>query len=153
MTFKYRPEVKSIEDLQPGDEFLVGDDRWAYDRGDWCMLCEDFIRANVPIERDIPYPEGGAEEWELREGDGEPMSEGSLVWSGHEWIRAGFTMNGAHYYAIPKAKPQDKPAPKEYEVYDGGALFIQADYDSYGNPLEMGDRVTVQRVSEQGEPR
>jgi hypothetical protein len=165
--FKYRPEIKSIEDLQPGDEFLVGDQRWKWSgyfmdlgtRGSQdCRVAEELIRANVPIERDIPYPEGGAEQWELREGDGGKWVTGACQrWSihQHKWIQLKPPMsNTAHetvVYAIPKAKPQDKakPAPKEYTVMhssqDCGVIWVE--------DFKPGDRVTVQRVSEQGEPR
>jgi hypothetical protein len=173
--FKYRPEIKSIEDLQPGDEFLVGDERWDVrthvcedGSGELFMihnngmlnynLHRDFIRANVPIERDIPYPEGGAEKWELREGDGgDDPSFFTLGWTGREWLNNVGVLHKGTIYAIPKAKPQDKakPAPKEYTVVrvssaTGGSL-AELHYDGHGNPLKPGDRVTVQRVSEQGE--
>jgi hypothetical protein len=177
--FKYRPEIKSIEDLQPGDEFLVGDERWEVmdNRKDlrmpitasdnkWWNVTEDLIRANVPIERDIPYPEGGAEKWELREGDDDWVKpQGTLCWMNSrsrrgdvEWLAS--SQSGC-IYAIPKAKPQDKakPAPKEYEVklVSGfGQKWLNMGTepcDSDGRPLKPGDRVTVQRVSEQGEPR
>jgi hypothetical protein len=175
--FKYRPEVKSIEDLQPGDEFLVGEQKWYWDgqllgingsKNDvWGGgLTLDLIRANVPIERDIPYPEGGAEEWELRGGDDDWVKpQGTLCWMNSrsrrgdvEWLAS--SQSGC-IYAIPKAKPQDKakPAPKEYEVklVSGfGQKWLNMGTepcDSDGRPLKPGDRVTVQRVSEQGEPR
>jgi hypothetical protein len=156
--FKYRPEIKSIEDLQPGDEFLVGDERW-----EWCDvhmlittpgacligMARDLIRANVPIERDIPYPEGGAEKWELREGDGKWIEH-----AGYKYLHSGSWFNAVEgvvsathlVYAIPKAKPQDKakPAPKEYTVvqeWHSGPTMINTAYD-----FKPGDRVTVQRV-------
>jgi hypothetical protein len=191
--FKYRPEIKSIEDLQPGDEFLVGDERWKVDNyggrrylfgvQESCRvvdqktnLCSDaemivaasLIRANVPIERDIPYPEGGAEKWELREGDYKTdRPDGTLAWrvrgeNMHSWGKSITSkLLGDILYAIPKAKPQDKakPAPKEYEVklVSGfGQKWLNMGTepcDSDGRPLKPGDRVTVQRVSEQGEPR
>jgi hypothetical protein len=172
--FKYRPEVKSIEDLQPGDEFLVGDERWRFskqvrDPDDVSItgmffhnhyVTQDLIRANVPIERDIPYPEGGAEKWELREGDGKtPKPTGAMIWTGEEWLIAGGTLTWelalGYIYAIPKAKPQDKakPAPKEYTVRRVPAtedlryvLLGIEPADSDGKPLKPGDRVTVQRV-------
>jgi hypothetical protein len=174
--FKYRPEVKSIEDLQPGDEFLVGDERWKWDSTTclvaggnlqmWHGPCvaRNLIRANVPIERDIPYPEGGAEKWELREGDPYNRSfllkdKRTLFWLDGEWINAHETwrapspVNGI--YAIPKAKPQDKakPAPKEYTVQFDGHFPGVGDicHVPVGEDFKPGDRVTVQRVSEQGE--
>jgi hypothetical protein len=174
--FKYRPEIKSIEDLQPGDEFLVGDERWDVrthvcedGSGELFMihnngmlnynLHRDFIRANVPIERDIPYPEGGAEKWELRDGDDEwRLPNPHRFWTGDDWVPGhclGERSKIGCIYAIPKAKPQDEPAPKEYTVVrvssaTGGSL-AELHYDGHGNPLKPGDRVTVQRVSEQGE--
>jgi hypothetical protein len=172
MTFKYRPEVKSIEDLQPGDEFLVGDEWWRYDvgchtgihlqTGIWTYdrdVTVALIRANVPIERDIPYPDGGAEKWELREGDPCDRSvrfedKRTLFWLDGEWInanetwRAPLTVYGV--YAIPKAKPQDKakPAPKEYTVSrtSGGSTQQVAGVIFTGTDFKPGDRVTVQRV-------
>jgi hypothetical protein len=99
--FKYRPEVTSIEDLQEGDRFLVGDERWVVGslksketkamyvtvNGVANGLARKLIRANVPIERDIPYPEGGAEKWELREGDDETRTpKGTLHWWEGEWV-------------------------------------------------------------------
>jgi hypothetical protein len=188
--FKYRPEMKSIEDLHPGDEFLVGDERWKVDNyggrrylfgvQESCRvvdqktnLCSDaemivaasLIRANVPIERDIPYPEGGAEKWELRDGDDEwRLPNPHRFWTGDDWVPGhclGERSKIGCIYAIPKAKPQDKakPAPKEYEVklVSGfGQKWLNMGTepcDSDGRPLKPGDRVTVQRVSEQGEPR
>jgi hypothetical protein len=160
--FKYRPEIKSIEDLQPGDEFLVGDERWQWmGRGfgmdDGCnfqehdrtFLVGNLIRANVPIERDIPYPEGGAEKWELREGDYTVFGAGTLLWNPEtgEWetrpADAG-TVQG-WFYAIPKAKPQDKakPAPKVYTVanVEPGNSYVSVGFD-----FQPGDKVTVERV-------
>jgi hypothetical protein len=116
--FKYRPEVKSIEDLQPGDEFLVGEQKWYWDgqllgingsKNDvWGGgLTLDLIRANVPIERDIPYPEGGAEQWELREGDGEWIERAGYKYLHHgSWFNAVEGVRTATHlvYAIPKAK-------------------------------------------------
>jgi hypothetical protein len=162
--FKYRPEVKSIEDLQNGDRFLVGDERWDVrthvcedGSGELFMihnngmlnynLHRDFIRANVPIERDIPYPEGGAEKWELREFEvGEPLPRESLYWrelgNGSAWarVRSNFFAFAGTVYAIPKA-------PKEYTVMhssqDCGVIWVE--------DFKPGDRVTVQGVSEQGE--
>jgi hypothetical protein len=170
--FKYRPEVKSIEDLQPGDEFLVGDERWKWDSTTclvaggnlqmWHGPCvaRNLIRANVPIERDIPYPEGGAEKWELRWGDEETVKpETALYWSDYElkWSRPGCErkLQEGILYAIPKAKPQDKakPAPKEYTVQFDGHFPGVGDicHVPVGEDFKPGDRVTVQRVSEQGE--
>jgi hypothetical protein len=161
--FKYRPEVKSIEDLQPGDEFLVGEQKWYWDgqllgingsKNDvWGGgLTLDLIRANVPIERDIPYPEGGAEKWELREGDGEWIKpKGVLFWDCGEWheVNPGFPSYRNHeyrefIYAIPKPQDKAKPAPKEYTVGESvagynGCLWLGPDF-------KPGDRVTVQRV-------
>jgi hypothetical protein len=168
--FKYRPEVKSIEDLQPGDEFLVGDERWRYTGTEGTeLVCNDargfiggslgnvavnnLIRANVPIERDIPYPEGGAEKWELREGDGGKwVTVACQRWSihQHKWIQLKPPMlsNTAYetiVYAIPRAKPQDEPAPKEYTVqtgcYPSNKYIVLRECD-----FKPGDRVTVQRV-------
>jgi hypothetical protein len=155
--FKYRPEVKSIEDLQPGDEFLVGDGRWPWctwlrDSGITLMsdneaLVEKLIRANVPIERDIPYPEGGAEKWELRESiPSQCVDEGALAWNGKAWVPAYVVLYDLDFYkgfiqAIPKAKP----APKEYTVRTTPCGCIR--------DLEPLTDYTVQRVSEQGEPR
>ena len=127
--FKYRPTVKSIEDLQPGDEFLVGEkgERWevmdnrkdlrmpvAHCDNKWWDVTEDFIRANVPIERDIPYPEGGAERWELFERrDGEPCPPSArMEFYDGKWISCEYCYLGSRLVAIPKAKP----APKEYTV-------------------------------------
>jgi hypothetical protein len=158
--FKYRPEIKSIEDLQPGDEFLVGDERWkathyyahhSTENAVWLdsELAKSFIRANVPIERDIPYPEGGAEKWELREGDYTVFGAGTLLWNPEtgEWetrpADAG-TVQG-WFYAIPKAKPQDKakPAPKVYTVanVEPGNSYVSVGFD-----FQPGDKVTVERV-------
>jgi hypothetical protein len=175
--FKYRPEVTSIEDLQENDYFLVGDSGWQVKRNADTGVChtlggeyvtESLIRANVPIERDIPYPEGGPEKWELREGDYKTdRPDGTLAWrvrgeNMHSWGKSITSkLLGDILYAIPKAKPQDKakPAPKEYEVklVSGfGQKWLNMGTepcDSDGRPLKPGDRVTVQRVSEQGEPR
>jgi hypothetical protein len=162
--FKYRPEVKSIEDLQPGDEFLVGDERWRYTGTEGTeLVCNDargfiggslgkvavnnLIRANVPIERDIPYPEGGAEKWELREGDDETRTpKGTLHWWEGEWVDdAIHVLARNHIYAIPKAKPQDKakPAPKVYTVanVEPGNSYVSVGFD-----FQPGDKVTVERV-------
>jgi hypothetical protein len=172
--FKYRPEVTSIEDLQENDYFLVGDSGWQVKRNADTGVChtlggeyvtESLIRANVPIERDIPYPEGGAEKWELRDGDDEwRLPNPHRFWTGDDWVPGhclGERSKIGCIYAIPKAKPQDKakPAPKEYEVklVSGfGQKWLNMGTepcDSDGRPLKPGDRVTVQRVSEQGEPR
>jgi hypothetical protein len=71
----------------------------------------------------------------------------------HSWGKSITSkLMGDALYAIPKAKPQDKakPAPKEYTVShrpwtrDGGIVDL-------GKDFKPGDRVTVQRVSEQGE--
>jgi hypothetical protein len=166
--FKYRPEIKSIEDLRPGDEFLVGDERWRFskqvrDPDDVSItgmffhnhyVTQDLIRANVPIERDIPYPEGGAEKWELVDGN-EPrfITYGCLCWDEGEWVPVVSSVLGrvcalGFITAIPK---WTKPAPKEYTVGESvagynGCLWLGPDF-------KPGDRVTVQRVSEQGEPR
>jgi hypothetical protein len=160
--FKYRPGIKSIEDLQPGDEFLVGDERWEVDRDKDVAVkvhgvtefitAEAFLIANVPIERDIPYPEGGAEKWELREGDGEWIKpKGVLFWDCGEWheVNPGFPSYRNHeyrefIYAIPKPQDKAKPAPKEYTVGESvagynGCLWLGPDF-------KPGDRVTVQRV-------
>jgi hypothetical protein len=115
--FKYRPEVKSIEDLQPGDEFLVGErGRWLVDRnlnvcfgssGPGYLDAERLIAHGVPIERDIPYPEGGAEKWELREGDGEWIERAGYKYLHHgSWFNAVEGVRTATHlvYAIPKAK-------------------------------------------------
>jgi hypothetical protein len=169
--FKYRPEIKSIEDLRPGDEFLVGDERWRFskqvrDPDDVSItgmffhnhyVTQDLIRANVPIERDIPYPEGGAEGWELVDGN-EPrfITYGCLCWDEGEWVPVVSSVLGrvcalGFITAIPK---WTKPAPKEYTVRNNDWVDLGDDpTDSNGNRLEPGDRVTVQRVSEQGEPR
>ena len=154
--FKYRPTVKSIEDLQPGDEFLVGDGRWMFtgetERANLTSvkglyshsyyLARDLIRANVPIERDIPYPEGGAEKWELREGAaGEVSAPGQLYFSKHalKWEECYGCLESSDYiHAIPKAKP----APKEYTV--GSGLWYG--FVNIGDDFNPGDRVTVQRV-------
>jgi hypothetical protein len=174
--FKYRPEIKSIEDLQPGDEFLVGDGRIRFIDECYAMhgesalvgvfmhnvtLAHEFIRANVPIERNIPYPEGGAEKWELREiyvpsfDWGRLEDKRTLFWCRNEWIsahetwRAPLPVNGI--YAIPKAKPQDKAQPqgKAYLVHSrghfpgyGSMLCVDLPNDDF----KPGDRVTVQRV-------
>jgi hypothetical protein len=170
--FKYRPEVKSIEDLQPGDEFLVGDERWEWDgciRSHGVVVTADrvvtkfFLIANVPIERNVPYPEGGAEKWELREGDDDLTRTGTLWWIEDGWTRmTGKFLNSGNIYAIPKAKPQDKakPAPKEYTVQPvpPGNWFDVVGMECpggvvYCRDLPPGTVVTVQRVSEQGEPR
>jgi hypothetical protein len=172
--------VKSIEDLQNGDRFLVGDERWRYDvgchtgihlqTGIWTYdrdVTVALIRANVPIERDIPYPEGGAEKWELREGDYEWIKpQGTLCWmnsSGWGKVKWLTSSESGCVYAIPKAKPQDKakPAPKEYTVINltysvNGVGCEKMGDDAWirlGDDFNPGDRVTVQRVSEQGEPR
>jgi hypothetical protein len=168
--FKYRPEIKSIEDLHPGDEFLVGDERWKVRKSDLSGVCfaltstnttAALIRASVPIERDIPYPEGGAEKWRIATEDDRkgPKPVDALMFDEYNgvwhpiWVRNDWFKNTI--YAIPKAKPQDEPAPKEYTVVrvssaTGGSL-AELHYDGHGNPLKPGDRVTVQRVSEQGE--
>jgi hypothetical protein len=156
--FKYRPEIQSIDDLQPGDEFLVGDERWPYERhAEGCIvvggvtwgsaLTQDFIRANVPIERNIPYPEGGEDKWELREGDpGKPRTEGSFVWgvSTLDWQIPYKVEFAGFIYAIPKAKP----APKEYTVQFDGHFPGVGDicHVPVGEDFKPGDRVTVQRV-------
>jgi hypothetical protein len=167
--FKYRPEVTSIEDLQPGDEFLVGDERWkathcyahhSTENAVWLdsELAKSFIRANVPIERDIPYPEGGAEKWELREGDGvTDPGRGAKIWRtpAGKWANRtcddyDTVLEKGCFYAIPKAKPQDKakPAPKEYTVSrtSGGSTQQVAGVIFTGTDFKPGDRVTVQRV-------
>jgi hypothetical protein len=89
---KYRPKINSTNDLQDGDEFLVGEERWKWDspvgsRG--CFretslvpetdryVAEDFIRAKVPVERDIPCPPG----YELKMGDGRwIIPKGAMYW-------------------------------------------------------------------------
>jgi hypothetical protein len=159
--FKYRPEVTSIEDLQEGDRFLVGDERWVVGslksketkamyvtvNGVANGLARKLIRANVPIERDIPYPEGGAEKWELREGDDETRTpKGTLHWWEGEWVDdAIHVLARNHIYAIPKAKPQDKakPAPKVYTVanVEPGNSYVSVGFD-----FQPGDKVTVERV-------
>jgi hypothetical protein len=139
--FKYRPEIKSIEDLHPGDEFLVGDERWSWtdnrclkanDVLQWWegpQVAENLIRANVPIERDIPYPEGGAEKWELFERrDGEPCPPSArMEFYDGKWISCEYCYLGSRLVAIPKAKPQDKakPAPKRVEFECNGSDFFQ----------------------------
>ena len=155
-SFKYRPEIKGTEDLQPGDEFLVGDERWLFtgetERANLTSvkglyshsyyLARDLIRANVPIERDIPYPEGGAERWELFERrDGEPCPPSArMEFYDGKWISCEYCYLGSRLVAIPKAKP----APKEYTVegwnWKGGYIHI------LGDDFKPGDRVTVQRV-------
>jgi hypothetical protein len=153
MKFKYRPTVESIDDLQPGDEFLVGDERWEWD-STTCLvaggnpqmwhgpcIARNLIRANVPIERDIPYPEGGAEKWELRYGDGDEDFPPCEVWDTDHWRQfgGGYLWTG-HIYAISKAKP----APKEYTVLNGmAANCIYLDLD---DEIQPGDHVTIQKV-------
>jgi hypothetical protein len=170
--FKYRPEVKSIEDLQPGDEFLVGDERWEWHghiRSHGVVVTADqvttkfLLKANVPIERDIPYPEGGAEMFRMVDGDeAHIIKPGTLGWNEDraEWVEVQAAFHNevlclGGVLAIPKAKPQDKakPAPKEYTVRRVPAtedlryvLLGIEPADSDGKPLKPGDRVTVQRV-------
>jgi hypothetical protein len=164
--FKYRPEVKSIEDLQNGDRFLVGEDKWEWNgchfgdngcasyRGDRDLV-QDLIRANVPIEREIPYPEGGAEKWELREGDDEwRLPNPHRFWTGDVWVPGhclGERSKIGCIYAIPKPQDKAKPAPKEYTVGESAAGYNGCLW--LGPDFKPGDLVTVQRVSEQGEPR
>jgi hypothetical protein len=88
--FKYRPKINSINDLQDGDEFLVGESRWRWE-GDQLsasdviyktsttqLLARDFIQAKVPVERDIPCPEG----YELKVGDGDwVIPKGAMYWA------------------------------------------------------------------------
>jgi hypothetical protein len=66
----------------------------------------------------------------------------------HSWGKSITSkLLGDILYAIPKAKP----APKEYVVH--GNFISGNEYVIVGEDFKPGDRVTVQRVSEQGEPR
>ena len=103
---KYRPVIKSIDDLQEGDEFLVGESRWG-----WRMFSDSFVAralilAKVPIERDIPCPEG----YELKQGDGEWVVPSGAKWWGSEHVWRDMALFGGvcmstYVYAIPK-QPQ-----------------------------------------------
>jgi hypothetical protein len=114
--FVYRPKIEKIEDLQEGDRFLIGEERWEI-KGDHAQMTTDgydlwgpyytkfLIRAKVPVERDIPCPEG----YELRVGDGEWVTPlGYMHWWGGEltegcWV--GYVSNPGTIYAVPLAKP------------------------------------------------
>jgi hypothetical protein len=153
---KYRPKIDSINDLQDGDEFLVGESRWvwlvALDgaacftgtgltlEGDRCVA-ERFIRSKVPIERDIPCPEG----YELKMGDGKwKIPEGAQIWCQGRWENwepnAFAASSNIHIYAIPI-----KPREFEGEVFGAmpSVIYIKGE-------LPIGTRVRV-TVLEEGE--
>jgi hypothetical protein len=116
---KYRPKINSINDLQDGDEFLVGESRWVWEdsrlksggtvfkQSTSELLARDLIQANVPIERDIPCPEG----YELKVGDGEwKIPKGAQIWCQGRWENwhpnAYAASSNIHIYATP-IKPRE----------------------------------------------
>jgi hypothetical protein len=151
--FVYTPKIESIEDLQPGDRFLVGDSGFrvsgAFDLG-VCLtgtgltvdqdrrLMVQFLKRNVPVERDIPCPEG----YEMFRVDKTQYNEskpGCLLFNKGVWepkIPETDLVPG-WVYAIPK-QIEDKQ-PKVYEVSLCNAVLL-------GNSFQPGDKVTVQKV-------
>jgi hypothetical protein len=116
---KYRPKINSINDLQDGDEFLVGESRWKWENG--CLksgsisykdstselIISDIIQAKVPIERDIPCPPG----YELKMGDGRwIIPKGAQIWCQGRWENwhpnAYAASSNIHIYATP-IKPRE----------------------------------------------
>jgi hypothetical protein len=154
---KYRPKIESINDLQDGDEFLVGESRWVWEdsflkSGSTVFkqstsepLARDLIQAEVPIESDIPCPPG----YELRMGDDMwIVPEGAKLWGFTHRFKdcrvTGHLSCAQDIYAIPIKT-------REFE----GTVFNQMRTDRscfIGIPVELpgGTRVRV-TVLEEGE--
>lgn len=156
--FVYRPKIEKIEDLQSGDRFLVGEEKWDVFIQGPChfanyfaidktgigtvedrKLARSLIRAKVPVERDIPCPEG----YEIKKAVMiDTLLGNELRWCGTgQWVtlKARCTIC-TDIYAVPIAEPEPKVYTVDCQWHEGPRwINVKGDF-------QPGDKVTVQKV-------